>query len=77
MADYAYDNNWKRMFTVVSTYNKKIATYIKMEYLCIPQGGLLTLYYGATIQLIKRRAPNEIKFSKGKEVYLCIYLRTI
>ncbi len=43
VADYAYDDNWKRMFTVVSTYNKKIATYIKMEYLCIPQGGLLTL----------------------------------
>ena len=43
VADYAYDDNWKRMFTVVSTYNKKIATYIKMEYLCIPQGGLLTI----------------------------------
>ena len=43
VSDYAYDENWKRMFTVVSTYNKKIATYIKMEYLCIPQGGLLAL----------------------------------
>ena len=35
------------------------------------------LFFGATIQLITRCAPNKIKFSQGKEVYICIYLRTI